>query len=156
MVSEISLDNASLAAAIHTLARAAYTLEAAQIGCADFPPLRESLEQLRASVDRFLVFRENEKVVGVLSFVGEEDCANITRLFVSPTHFRQGIARILIGELEQRLQAGASVTVSTAEANLPAVMLYQKCRYAIAGSSRSPEGIALFHFEKLRLHYSDR
>jgi ribosomal protein S18 acetylase RimI-like enzyme len=150
MVSEITLNEQSMAETIHALAQAAYSVEAKQTGCTDFPPLRETVEQLRASSDRFLIFCESENIRAVLSFVCEGDCVTITRLAVSSTQFRQGIAKTLITELEKRVPLAASLVVSTAEANVPAVTLYQNFGYTIARTSQSREGIALVHFQKLK------
>lgn len=148
MISEIVLSKSPLVPAIHALAQAAYLEEAKLIGSADFPPLRESVEELRAAPDSFLFFNEAEKIIGVLSFLCDAGCVTITRLFVSPRHFRQGIARALLEELERRIPPATSFAVSTAEANLPAIMLYRRMGYMHAGTSYSPEGITLVHFKK--------
>ena len=49
MITEATPTEYSVAAQIHAVAQAAYTLEAERIGCAEFPPLRESLDELRQS-----------------------------------------------------------------------------------------------------------
>ncbi len=150
MVSEITLHDPTLVATIHALAQSAYAMEAYRIGCTDFPPLRETVEQLRSSADRFLIFRDFEKTVAALSFACEENCVTINRLFVSPTHFRQGIARTLLTKLEELLPSVSSLAVSTAEANVPANELYRNLGYALIGTSHSREGITLVHFKKLK------
>src|SRR4051794_25232031 len=101
MVSEIKLHDTALVATIHALAQRAYAVEANRIGCADFPPLRESLDQLQAAPDRFLIFSDSNQTLAVLSFVSEGNCVTIKRLFVNPTHFRLGIARKLLRKLEE-------------------------------------------------------
>jgi ribosomal protein S18 acetylase RimI-like enzyme len=138
----------SVAAQIHAVAQAAYTLEAVQIGCADFPPLRESLNQLQQSSDRFLVFQQSGTIIGALSFDCSTDPVTITRLVVSPTHLRQGIATALLVDLEQRFSPPTHFSVSTAQANTPAVFLYQRFGYTTAGVSKSAEGIPLLHLSK--------
>ncbi len=145
MISEIALGDPLIAAAIHTLAQRAYTLEAEQIGCADFPPLRESLQQFSRSTDRFLVLRRSETILGALSFSCEAEGVVITRLVVDPAHVRQGIAYRLLVELEGLVLPGRSFLVSTAKANIPAVTFYQKLGYVISGISKSIS----FSFRKL-------
>lgn len=148
MVSEITLCDPYFVATIHALAQSSFTVEAERIGCADFPPLRETAEHLSASPDRFLIFRECESILAVLSFVCDEGCVTITRLVVSPLHFRRGIAKTMLAELERLIPLAESFAVSTAKANIPAANLYRNHGYTLAGTSHSPEGIALAHFKK--------
>jgi ribosomal protein S18 acetylase RimI-like enzyme len=148
MVTEATTAEHSVAADIHALAQAAYALEAARIGCADFPPLRESLEELRRSSDRFLVFHQADRMVGALSFDSGTGSVTITRLVVCPEHLRQGIATALLAELERRLAPNVRITVSTAEGNTPAVSFYHRLGYVTMGGIRSPEGIRLLRFAK--------
>jgi ribosomal protein S18 acetylase RimI-like enzyme len=135
---------------IHAVTQAAYTLEAERIGCADFPPLRESLNELRDSSDSFLIFQEAGIIVGALSFHRSPEAVDITRLVVSPAHHRKGIATALLAELEQRTSPVARLTVSTALNNTPAVSLYRKLGYVTARISNSAEGIPLLHLTKCK------
>lgn len=148
MITEATPAEYSVAAQIHAVAQAAYTLEAERIGCADFPPLRESLDDLQQSSDCFLVFQQAGGIIAVLSFDRSTDPVAITRLVVSPTHLRQGIATALLANLEQRLAPIASLTVSTAQTNAPAVFLYRRLGYTTASVSNSAEGIPLLHLSK--------
>src|SRR5437016_4372315 len=99
MITEATPAEYSVAAQIHALAQAAYALEAERIGCAEFPPLRESLDELRQSSDSFLVFQQSGTIIGALSCDPNSDPVAITRLIVSPAHLRQGIATALLSEL---------------------------------------------------------
>jgi hypothetical protein len=54
----------------------------------------------------------------------------------------------LLTDLEGRLPARALLTVSTAQANTPAILLYQRLGYTVASSSKSAEGILLVHLTK--------
>lgn len=152
MITEATPTEHSVAAQIHTVTLAAYALEAEQISCTDFPPLRETLHELQQSPDRFLVFQQFSTIVGVLSFAPDTDPLLITRLVVNPAHLRQGIATALLAHLEQMLPPAARLTVSTAQGNAPAVSLYQRLGYTITGISSSPEGISLLHFTKTNDH----
>ena len=147
MIAEESLSQHAVAAQVHAVAQAAYAVEAGRIGCPDFPPLRESLAQLGRSGDRLLVHRKCGSVAGALTFVQDAGAVDITRLVVSPPHFRQGVATALLAHLERLLPPGA-VTVSTARRNSPAVALYRRLGYSVSGASISPEGIELLYFTK--------
>ena len=148
MITEATPAEYSVAAQIHAVAQAAYKLEAERIGCAEFPPLRESLDELRQSSDSFLVFQQSGSIIGALSFDRSTDPVAITRLVVRPTHLRQGIATALLADLERRLPLMARLTVSTAQTNRPAVALYQRLGYTADRVSSSAEGIPLLHLTK--------
>lgn len=155
MIREINLTNDAITSKIHALAQSAYAVEAALIGCPDFPPLRESPADLQECGDRFLVWEALGQIIGALSF--HEVCAEeaqkahgiaITRLVVSPAHLRQGIAIALHTALERRVPARSYFSVSTAQANEPAVALYKKLGYAVTSLGIAPEGIPLVHFRR--------
>ena len=148
MITEAIPSEQTVAAQIHAVSQAAYALEAERIGCADFPPLRESLDELRQSSDSFLVFQQAGSIIAALSFDRATDPVCITRLVVSPTHLRQRIATALLTDLERRLPPTARLTVSTAQTNTPAITLYQQLGYTAAGVTSSAEGIPLFHLTK--------
>lgn len=152
-VAEASLAEASEAAQIHAVAQEAYALEASLIGCAGFPPLNESLEDLSRSGDTFLGFRKEGRIVGSLSFDGRTDSVVITRLVVSPNHLRQGIATALLTELMSRLLHVDSVSVSTAQANAPALSLYRRFGFRTKSVSDSTEWISLVHLTKPARHF---
>lgn len=148
MIADAIQSNQSVAIQIHAVAQAAYALEAERIACADFPPLHESLDDVRRSSDSFLVFEQAGRIVAALSFDRVADPVTITRLIVSPAHLRQGIATALLAALERRLPPMAPIAVSTAQFNTPAVALYQQAGYAPDGVTMSVEGIPLLHLTK--------
>jgi ribosomal protein S18 acetylase RimI-like enzyme len=148
MITDATPTEYSVAIQIHAVMQAAYTLEAERIGFAEFPPLRESLVELRQSSDSFLVFQQSGSIIGGLSFRRRTDTVAITRLVVSPKHLRQGIATALLSDLESRLFPITRLTVSTAAANTPAISLYKRFGFTTASASTSAEGIPLLHLFK--------
>jgi ribosomal protein S18 acetylase RimI-like enzyme len=148
MIIEVVPTEDFIAAQIHAVAQVAYMLEAEWIGCTNFPPLRQSLDQLQQSSDRFLVFQESGNIIGVLSFDSSTDSIVITRLVVSPARLRQGIATALILALERKLPQATDLAVSTAEANTAAIHFYERHGFTAVTHSRSVEGIPLLHFTK--------
>lgn len=143
MVTLLDIRESSVAVQILVLQRAAYSVEAQQIGCIDFPPLHETLDALQHSTDCFLGFVEHRCIVGCLSYEWAGACATITRLVVNPQHFRRGIASVLLRSLDHRLPVGIFVWASTGDLNEPAVRAYEKQGYKTAARRFSPEGIAL-------------
>ena len=148
MITDATPTEYSVAIQIHAMMQAAYTLEAERNGFAEFPPLRESLEELRQSSDSFLVFQQSGRIIGGLSFRRRTDTVAITRLVVGPEHLRQGIATALLSELESRLFPMTRLTVSTAATNTPAISLYNRFGFTTASASASAEGIPLLHLFK--------
>jgi ribosomal protein S18 acetylase RimI-like enzyme len=149
MITLTAANDVSVAAQIHALCQAAYALEGKRIGCAEFPPLRETVEDLRVSSDQFLVFHRLKSLVGALSFKTGRDAVTITRLVVHPAHERNGIATALLDELERRFTGPGRIGVATAEANLPAVRLYERLGYERTSFSDTKQGIRLIRFAKL-------
>src|SRR2546423_13357324 len=126
MVTPADIRDSAVATQIHALQRAAYAIEADRIGCTDFPPLNEAFEMLQSSRDCFVVFVEEERIIGCLSYEWIGVRATITRLVVSPQYFRRGVASALLRILETRLPAGTIVCASTADLNEAAIRVYDK------------------------------
>jgi ribosomal protein S18 acetylase RimI-like enzyme len=148
MIIEASPADPSIAVKIHEVLQAAYTLEAERIGCASCPPLRETMEDLRASSDTFLVFHQGGQFIAVLSFASGTIPVTVTRVAVRPSHLRLGIGTSLFSEFAARAMPNASLAVSTAAANAPAVAFYQKLGFKALRLTTSPEGISLLHLTK--------
>jgi ribosomal protein S18 acetylase RimI-like enzyme len=142
-ISEIDIHDDGVAAEIHALSHAAYALEAERIGCADFPPLRETIDELKRAGERFLVFRKEGRMLGALAFGEAPGTVTISRLVVSPADSRRGVATALLQALHRLHPGGVTVAVTTAAANAPAISFYRKLGYVIGGFRASPEGIEL-------------
>src|SRR5882724_10977297 len=149
MIRLANIREPAVAARIHALQRAAYAVEGERIGCSDFPPLRETIEVLQRSADCFLVFLECENIIGCLSYECFGTSATITRLVVSPQHFRRGIATALLRALGNRLPVGSVAYASTADLNQPAIRAYENEGYRTVSRQVSPEGIALCRLQKI-------
>lgn len=148
VISPVDIRQPDIAHQIHTLQRASYTIESQRIGYPDLPPLRETIENLQQLGQQFLVFREAEQFVGTVSYVRAGETLEICRLVVSPSHFRQGIARKLLEAVETIQPGIRQITVSTAEKNLPAVTLYEKHGYQVAQRTVLNDGLVLVELHK--------
>ena len=105
--------------ALYHLQQRAYQVEANLIGAPHFPPLKQTKAQLVQEQPSGYVCVRDESVVGALTLEHE----TITRLIVSPDHFRQGIAKQLVQHVLTRQTVRF---VSTAAANHPAIALYRQ------------------------------
>nr|WP_234969362.1 GNAT family N-acetyltransferase [Bacillus mediterraneensis] len=138
------------AARVLVIQRAAYRLEAELIGTDEIPPLKESLEDLQGCGQTFIGYYNQGELAGVLSYKKEEGTIDIHRLVVAPAHFRKGIARKLLGWLENQETDAELFTVSTGRDNEPAVCLYKSLGYVLERESIVGPGIKLVHFTKLK------
>jgi len=113
---------------VWALQHPAYRVEAALIGVADLPPLRDTIQTLQNCGEIFLGCRNEEgELVGAVSY--ETDGPGrftICRVMVHPDFMRQGIGAKL---LEAALTAELSSTIWSVTAeirNLPALRLYER------------------------------
>ena len=119
-----------VAGAIVELQQVAYAVEAALIGFADLPPLRERAEDIAASNESFLGARADGALVGLIGWEPSAAACLITRLAVHPSHTRRGLGRRLLRaamEAPPRLE----LAVETAAPNVPALALYRSEGFVI-------------------------
>ena len=111
---------------IHAVLTQAYAQEAQLLGLPDFPPLQRTVADLQADADAYLGARVANELVGALAFGPDPEGGQllVSVLVVAPSHQRQGVARALMRHLLS-LAGPWPVAVATAQANLPAVALYQ-------------------------------
>jgi len=113
---------------IHAVWMQAYAQEAALLGAKDFPPLRVTVEDLRACRESFFVARIGQELVACTSVAPAEDRADITAMVVAPAYQRRGIASRLLAEI-LRVYGSSTVTVQTAAKNAPALALYTQAGF---------------------------
>lgn len=144
----------SIARAIWRVQQAAYQIESVLIDYPEFPPLRETVEAIQKSDETFigcLVGDDVHHLAGTTSFAPITGGIDICRMVIEPTHFRRGIATQLLQKVESLVGTNQLITVSTAEKNLPAVMLYQHNGYKLHHRRVLADGLAIVHFEKINV-----
>ena len=78
----------------------AYTVEAARIGVAEFPPLRRTVEQFQNADSRFWGCRDHDRLVAAAELEQvDEQTMNIAGFAVIPGMFRKGIGSALLGHI---------------------------------------------------------
>ena len=130
----------AVAAAILELQRIAYAQEAVLLQLDSLPGLERSAAQLAALQEHFHVAHRSGKFVGAVSVeppLSACQPAHIVSLVVHPEHQRLGIATALLRSVLQACGAGA-VSVSTADANLPALGLYARLGFVRVSQRRLP------------------
>ena len=83
----------------------------------------------------WLVAVEDGQVVGYVGSQAVLDAADIMNVAVAPDHRRQGIARLLLLQLEAEMREKdvASLTLEVRASNLPAQALYEELGYHQVG-----------------------
>lgn len=138
--------NRDLAAALLSIQRAAYQVEAALIGDDRIPQLREDLAGLRAAPLFWLgAFDPANRLVGGLAWSQDTDQFNLHRLVVDPAAHRLGAGRALVTSVLS--MAGPRRTiVSTGRDNLPARALYVLLGFEPAGEVEVAPGLRMVNF----------
>jgi ribosomal protein S18 acetylase RimI-like enzyme len=137
-----------VARALVKLQQAAYRVEAALIGLADLPPLRDDAAALRRSGETFLGAYDQGVLSGAVSYRLEGGTLDIHRLVVDPARFRRGIGRRLLAAAEARAPRPGRVVVATGAANAPALALYATAGYRETGRREVATGVFLSSLEK--------
>jgi ribosomal protein S18 acetylase RimI-like enzyme len=146
-VRSLDVGDADVAASILELQRAAYAVEAELIGSSAIPQLTESLGELQQSRERWVAITRDRTVVAALAYESSDADLVISRLVVSPQHFREGygeqLVRSVLGTVPHR-----RATVSTGAANDPALRLYAKLGFRELGQEEIVEGLRITYLER--------
>ncbi len=140
-VLKISHNHPQNAEAIYTVMQLAYQVEADLIGVKSFPPLFRSIEAIKSAKTTFYGLQNNNKLIGVIEFSEKEvNTLEIHSLVVHPQYFGRGCGSALLTNLIKQSTA-KKVMVSTAQANKPAIALYQKHGFKIIHKTQHDSGI---------------
>ncbi|MFS0656441.1 GNAT family N-acetyltransferase [Bacillus sp. 179-C3.3 HS] len=123
MIVPLDHTNREQAKRILQIQLAAYEREAVQIGYRDLPPLKETINDIIEAIGYFVGFKEKGKLLGIVSYEMDGERIVISRLAVHPDHLYQGIGTQLMRFM---ISHGKPIELTTAEANLPAIKLYEK------------------------------
>lgn len=145
IVEELDLTDGSTAAELLLLQQAAYRVEADLVGFDGIPPLHETLDEMVARPLTWLGVRSDDgSVVAALAYTETPGRIDIDRLVVAPSHFRQGMASVLVSALDSDVR----ITVSTGTANVPAHRLYETHGFRRTGDEMIVPDLSITHFER--------
>lgn len=133
-------DDPQTAACILRVSIAAYQVEANFIGVQEFPPLRETVDQILESGSEFWGIRDETDLAAVLEVEPAQDGVRLSRLVVDPGYFRQGLGECLVRFCLEKW-SDRMLRVSTAVENDPALRLYRKCGFESAHQKTVGKGI---------------
>lgn len=143
MIEPLDLTHPTTAEQVLAMQHAAYRIEADLTGFGGLPPLHETRQQLIAEPLDWRGIRHGGRVVAAIAVTGAGRRCDVDRLMVDPQHHRRGYGRRLM----QSVMMHESVTVSTVEANAPAVTLYESLGFRRIGRRRIAPDVWTVQFE---------
>ncbi len=149
MIKKLNLNDIEIANKVLELQMASYRIEAEIIGFYDIPPLKDTIESLKACDEVFYGYRVNDVLAGIVSFKIIEKVLDIHRVAVHPQFFRMGVANKLINFIEGLENNINKIAVCTGKENLPAVNLYLKNGYKKTKDIEISKDIYITEFTKV-------
>lgn len=110
----------------------AYQSEAALFGTQDIPPLKQTLEELRAEYERGLILKltdKNGRIIGSVRAEEKEGTVHIGKLMVHPDHRHKGCGTMLLREIESRFP-GRWYELFTSTKSVDNIRLYRSLGYS--------------------------
>jgi ribosomal protein S18 acetylase RimI-like enzyme len=128
---------------IFSIFQKSYKIEADLIGIEDFPPLKRTPADILECQNSFWGLFLDEDIVAVIEIdANRNNGLIINSLVVHPAYFRKGYACSLIDFIISR-ENWSSITVETAEKNIPAINLYRKSGFKIIKKWNTKENIQI-------------
>jgi len=126
MIQKIDIKDRKNARKVLRLQKEAYKVEVKYLDSYRIPPLMETVDSLIESNEHFYGYFENERLIGVTAYEIEDNAFILSRVMVSPKHFRKGVASTLIHYVLQLEPNMEKYYVTTGAKNEPALRLYKK------------------------------
>jgi ribosomal protein S18 acetylase RimI-like enzyme len=147
-IEHIQINGEKIAKEILKLQKESYKIEAKLLNYYKLPPFSETIDDLINSDEEYLAYKINNKICGILSFEVIGDFIEISKLFVSPQHFKKGIASQLLKKLEELADNAELLMVKTGFKNKPARNFYQKHDFKLKRVSIVDGYLKIAEFEK--------
>ena len=143
MITILNHRKRKVAKKILTLQKEAYQVEATYLGVSDIPPLRDTTRAIMYSNEEFIGFWDGKSLIGSIAYEVSKGALILSRVMVSPSHFRKGIATALLQYLFSSKGEDSVYIVTTGAQNYPAIELYKKFGFTECQSYATREGIQL-------------
>jgi ribosomal protein S18 acetylase RimI-like enzyme len=140
------------AEAILTLQKLAYQSEAILYNDQSLPPLRQTLDELRAEWETNTILKavEGEHIVGSVRAYQDGDTCHIGRLMVHPDFQGRGIGKALMRAIEDHFAVVRRFELFTGAKSEGNIRLYQSLGYTIFLSKTLSDQVTLVYMEKQR------
>jgi ribosomal protein S18 acetylase RimI-like enzyme len=109
----------------------AYQSEAALFGTQDIPPLKQTIDEVRAEYDNGIILKlidEDGRITGSVRAHEEDGTAYIGKLMVHPDYRRKGYGRMLLSEIE-KYYPGRRYELFTSTRSVNNIRLYESVGY---------------------------
>lgn len=135
---------------ILSLQRLAYQSEAAIYDDYTIPPLRQTLEEIRADFEGqvFLKASADGRIIGSVGARMQEKTCFIGRLIVHPDFQNRGIGTRLLNEIEETFSQAERFELFTGNRSERNLYLYRKLGYEPFRSEMASEELGLVFLEK--------
>ncbi|MDH4422076.1 MULTISPECIES: GNAT family N-acetyltransferase [Bacillus cereus group] len=148
MIHKLLSHSYEVATSILQVQMPAYTIEADYINSTAIPRLYDTVNDIQNCGETFYGYFSENKLVGFISFIYEENLIDIHRLVVSPDFFKQGIATKLLLYIFNMFPSSMTYIVQTGKANTPAIALYKKHGFIEVTNTELPDGLVLTQLKK--------
>ncbi|MGE7859841.1 GNAT family N-acetyltransferase [Bacillus mobilis] len=143
MIHKLHSSSFEIATSILQVQIPAYKVEAVYLNSTAIPRLYDTVNDIQSCVETFYGYFSENKLVGFISFIQEENQIDIHRLVVSPDFFQKGIATKLLLYVFNMFSSSMTYIVQTGKANTPAITLYKKHGFITVSNTILPDGIIL-------------
>ncbi|GAA4270643.1 GNAT family N-acetyltransferase [Hyunsoonleella aestuarii] len=147
MIERLENNDIEVSKRIRTVFQSSYKVEAKLLNATDFPPLKRPLKSYVNSNTEFFGYLKDGELAGVIEIYHNNSFTDINSLVVSPTFFRQGIARKLMEFVFNTFDSNLFV-VETGLENGPATELYKKFDFKEVKQWNTEQGIRKIKFER--------
>lgn len=149
MIRKIDITNNKIAREVWHIQIPSYQMEAKLIDCYDIPPLQDTIETLQKCGEDFYGYYEHEELCGTISIKVENKLIDIHRLMIHPSHFRKGIAMMLLEHVENVIENAESIIVSTGSKNFPAIHLYERNGFRKTQVTKIYDQLSITSYKKM-------
>ena len=132
------------AAALLALQARAYGQEAKLIGATNFPPLADTIEDIKGCGEIVSACVADGELLGALGYIVDGSDIVVCRLVVSPEWFHKGIGSGLLEAVMASSSHAKRIFVTTSVGNDPAINFYSKRHgFSAVNDHTAKEGILL-------------
>lgn len=147
MIEKLQNSEIEVSKKIRSVFQLSYKIEAKLLNATDFPPLNRPLEKYINSNTEFFGYLKDRELAGVIEIEHNSKFTDIHSLVVSPSFFRQGIARKLMEFVFDTFDSNLFI-VETGLENEPATELYKKFDFKEVKQWNTDHGIRKIKFER--------
>ena len=147
MIERLENSDIEVSKRIRAVFQLSYKIEAKLLNATDFPPLKRPLKSYVNSNTEFFGYLKDGELAGVIEIEHNNSFTDINSLVVSPSFFRQGIAKELMRFVFNTFDSNLFV-VETGLENGPATELYKKFGFKEVKKWNTAHGIRKIKFER--------